>query len=281
MLAHCISGNKDTVNLKKLDTRVKGDMTREEGDKRLAELSEELAELQYLLYAAGENSLLVVLQGRDTSGKDGTLKAIAGAMNPVGVRIASFKTPTPIELAHDFLWRIHRETPGKGEVVFFNRSHYEDVVVVRVHDLVPEKTWKDRYDHINSFEEMLYDSGVIVVKFFLNISKEEQKERLLAREEDPRKAWKLNIGDWEEREHWDAYGVAYEDALNRCGTRHAPWYVVPADQKWLRNVAVAETLVETLRPYRKAWEEKLDAIGKEQKAALDQMRAGLAEAGEQ
>jgi len=215
----------------------------------------------------------VVLQGRDTSGKDGTLKAVGGVMNSVGIRIASFKVPTAEEVAHDFLWRIHSQTPRKGEVTFFNRSHYEDVLVVRVHKLVPEEVWKRRYNHINAFEELLTDSGTIVVKFYLHISKGEQEQRLLEREADASKAWKLSPGDWQEREFWSDYTRAYEDALSKCATERAPWYIVPADQKWYRNLAIAETLVETLRPYRARWEKKLAAYGEEQKAALIALRA--------
>lgn len=260
------------VDLESISTNDTGDMTREVGEARLAVLAKELEDLQELLYAAGEKALLIVLQGRDTSGKDGALEAVAGAMNPVGTRIASFKVPSPEELRHDFLWRIHQQAPEKGQVVFFNRSHYEDVLVARVHELVPKEIWEKRYEHINRFEELLNDAGVIVVKFYLHISKEEQKERLLAREEDPAKAWKLNPGDWAERKLWDLYTKAYEDALGKCAAKHAPWFVVPADHKWYRNVVIAEALVETLRPYAKAWEKKLAEIGKTQNAALARMR---------
>lgn len=272
-LAHRIDKPGKKIDLGEIDSDHKGGVTREEADGRFAKLAAELEELQELLYAAGENSLLVVLQGRDTAGKDGTLKAVGGAMNPVGVRIASFKVPNELEAAHDFLWRVHAQAPRRGEVTFFNRSHYEDVLVVRVHELVPEKVWKRRYDHINAFEDLLADSGTIVVKFYLHISKGEQERRLLDREAEPKKAWKLSPGDWQERELWDDYTKAYEDALSKCASERAPWYVVPADQKWYRNVAVAEVLVETLRPYRAGWEAKLAAFGEEQKAALAALRA--------
>lgn len=260
------------INLDSISTKDTGDMTREVGEERLAVLAKELEDLQELLYAAGEKGLLVVLQGRDTAGKDGTLEAIAGAMNPVGTRVASFKVPSPEETRHDFLWRVHQQAPEKGQVVFFNRSHYEDVLVVRVHELAPKEVWEKRYTHINNFEQLLTDAGVIVVKFYLHISKEEQKERLLSREAEPEKAWKLNPGDWAERKLWDAYTKAYEDALGKCATESAPWYVVPADHKWYRNVVVAQTLVEILRPYRAEWEKKLADIGKTQKDALAKMR---------
>ncbi len=261
------------ANLKNVPTDETGGLTKEQGAEKLAVLRAELGELQQLCYGAGQNGVLVVLQGRDTSGKDGTLKIIAGAMNPVGVSIATFKVPTERELSHDFLWRIHAETPQKGRITFFNRSHYEDVLVVRVHGYAPEKIWRRRYDHINAFEELLRDAGVIVVKFYLHISKKEQEERLLAREQTPSKFWKLSPGDWAERKLWDDYSAAYEDALGKCTTPHAPWFVVPADHKWFRNVAVAEALVETLRPYKKAWAAALEESGKKQKEALQAMRA--------
>ncbi len=248
-------------------------LARKEGEARLAELGEELERLQELLYAAGQNTLLVVLQGRDTSGKDGVINSVIGYMDNVGVSVASFKVPTELERAHDFLWRVHAQTPPRGHVAVFNRSHYEDVLVARVHGLVPEEVWQRRYAHINHFEELLHDAGVIVVKFYLHISKKEQEERLLAREEKPEKAWKLNPGDWEERKFWDEYTAAYEDALGRCAAPHAPWLVVPSDHKWFRNLAVAEALVETLRPYEAAWRARLDEIGAKQKAALRAMRA--------
>ncbi|MES2460096.1 MAG: PPK2 family polyphosphate kinase [Armatimonadota bacterium] len=262
----------EKINLDSTSTKVIGDMTKEMGEARLSELAKELEDLQELLYAAGDQALLVVLQGRDTSGKDGALEAVAGAMNPVGTRVASFKVPSPLETRHDFLWRVHQQVPEKGQVVFFNRSHYEDVLVARVHNLVPKDIWERRYEHINQFEALLHDSGVIIVKFYLHISRDEQKERLLAREANPAKAWKLNPGDWAERELWDDYTKAYEEALGRCAAENAPWFVVPADHKWFRNVVIAEALVETLRPYAKSWEKKLAQIGETQKAALAAMR---------
>ena len=260
------------VHLDKLPTDETGGLTADEGRERFAHLAGELDRLQTLMYAAGQNGLLVVLQGRDTAGKDGTLKAVAGAMNPVGVRVASFKAPTPDELAHDFLWRVHQQTPGRGQAVFFNRSHYEDVLVARVHKLVPDTVWEARYKDINHFEELLTDNNIIVAKFYLHISKAEQKKRLLDREAMPEVAWKLNPGDWAERDYWDDYTAAYEDALGKCATASAPWYLVPADHKWFRNLAVAEALVAALHPYEKAWTAHLDEIGKTQRAALATMR---------
>jgi len=261
------------VKLGDIPTNATGGMTEQEARERLLQLAPKLDELQELLYAAGDSSLLVVVQGMDTAGKDGTLKAIAGAMNPVGVRVASFKAPSPEELSHDFLWRVHQQMPAKGEVVFFNRSHYEDVLVVRVHNLVPKSVWDKRYAHINDFETMLHDSGTTIVKIFLHISKEEQHQRLLAREADASKAWKLNPGDWQERSHWDDYQRAYEAALGKCASKNAPWYIVPADHKWFRNVAVAELLIQTLKAHRPAWQAKLARIGEERRAALAALRA--------
>jgi polyphosphate:nucleotide phosphotransferase, PPK2 family len=266
------------IDLSAVPTEADGGMNQAEGAARLAVLKEELADLQELLYAAHQNALLVVVQGRDTAGKDGTIKAVADAMNPVGVRVASFKVPSEQEREHDFLWRVHRETPGIGEVVFFNRSHYEDVLVARVRELVPKAVWKKRYDHINDFEDLLADHGVIVVKFYLHISKKEQEKRLLDREKEPAKAWKLNAGDWEERAYWDEYAEAYEDVLAKCAAPHAPWFIVPADRKWYRNVAIAEALVSILRPYRKEWEAALAAMGVARKAELERMRSQPASA---
>lgn len=260
------------VSLKEIPTNADGGMTEPVALARFATQGAELAELQELLFAAGTHSLLVVLQGRDTAGKDGTIKGVAGAMNPGGTRVASFKVPTPQERAHDFLWRIHKEVPGRGETVFFNRSHYEDVLVVRVHNLVPDPVWKARYDQIIAFEKLLTSSNTIVVKFCLHISKSEQEKRLLAREADSTKAWKLNTSDWEERPFWDKYTEAYEDAISKTAAEHAPWYVVPGDHKWFRNVAIAEALIETLRPYKADWKKTLDKMGATQKAAIAQLR---------
>jgi PPK2 family polyphosphate:nucleotide phosphotransferase len=255
-------------SLRKLDPSDDGGLSREKAEAKLPEMLARLGELQELLYAAGTHSLLVVLQGRDTAGKDGTLKAIAGAMNPVGTRVASFKVPTATELSHDFLWRVHQQAPARGEAVFFNRSHYEDVLVVRVHQLAPREIWEKRYEHINSFENNLSDSNTIIVKFCLHISQEEQKQRLLEREQEPEKAWKLNPGDWKERELWDQYTEAYDDAIGKCASESAPWFVICADKKWARNVAVAEALLTVLEPFEKTWRTSLDALGEKQRAAL-------------
>jgi PPK2 family polyphosphate:nucleotide phosphotransferase len=274
MLKRVESGNK--IHLDKISTEETFGLAKGDAEARLKELSDELANLQELMFAAGNTSLLIVLQGRDTSGKDGTIRHLLTVMNAQSTRVSPFKVPTPIEFAHDFLWRVHAQTPAKGETVIFNRSHYEDVLVVRVHQLVPEKIWQGRYEHINKFEENLTDSGAIVVKFMLHISKDEQEKRLIEREQDLAKAWKLSVGDWKEREFWDDYTAAYEDLISKCSTENAPWYVVPADKKWLRNIAITEVLVETLRPYKKVWEEKLHSLGEKMKAEISDFRQSKA-----
>ncbi len=207
---------------------------------------ERLKDLQNLLYAEGKHALLIVLQAMDAGGKDGTIRHVMGGLNPQGVHVASFKVPTSRELAHDFLWRIHQHTPGRGEIAIFNRSHYEDVLVVRVHNLVPEAVWRKRYDHINAFERLLTDSGVTIRKFFLHISKAEQKQRFEKRLHNPHKNWKFSRGDLRERELWGDYMAAYQEALSRCSTTHAPWHIIPADHKWYRNLAISRILVETM-----------------------------------
>ncbi len=264
------------VKLSDYDPGEHAKLKKEQGEEKLAELGAELAALQELMYGAGQHALLVVFQGRDTSGKDGVINKVIGLMNTMGCSVSSFKVPTELERDHDFLWRIHARTPAKGEVGVFNRSHYEDVLVVRVHNLMPESVWRARYAHIVHFEELLRDAGVIIAKFYLHISKDEQEKRLLAREAEPKKAWKLSPGDWKERGYWDDYTQAYEDALGKCAAPHAPWFIVPSDHKWFRNLAVAEALVETLRPYRAEWEARLAAVGAEQKTALQKMRSEAA-----
>ncbi len=233
-------------------------------------LSEELGELQQLLAAAQHHSLLIVLQGMDTSGKDGTIRHVMAQVNPLGCEVRSFKGPTSREQAHDFLWRVHRVVPGRGMISIFNRSYYEDVLVVRVHDLVPEKVWRRRYAAINHFEHMLAQNDMIILKFYLHISNEEQERRLLARQEDKTKAWKLSSADWAERKYWNDYQDAYQDALSKCSTDEAPWYIVPANRKWYRNLLVARTLVSTLRPYKKEWQAKVVARGVQELALIEQ-----------
>jgi PPK2 family polyphosphate:nucleotide phosphotransferase len=211
-----------------------------------ATLQRKLAHLQELLFAGHEHKLLVILQGMDTSGKDGTVRHVMGGLHPVGTRVVSFKKPTSEELDHDYLWRVHRQVPGKGEAAVFNRSHYEDVLIVRVHELVPKSIWRKRYEHINAFEKMLAEEGTVILKFFLHISKDEQRSRLEARVADPSKRWKFQHGDLEERELWDEYQKAYEDALERTSTDWAPWYIVPANQKWYRDLVVGSVLADRL-----------------------------------
>lgn len=256
------------VRLGDIDPNTNGGLDRKEGEELLAQLTQELGELQELLYAASTHSLLVILQGIDTSGKDGTIRNVFRDTDPLGTRVTPFKVPTSIERDHDFLWRIHQHTPEKGMIGIFNRSHYEDVLVVRVHELAPKSVWSNRFDHINNFERLLHDSDTIVAKFYLHISREEQEERLLARERDVEKAWKLSAADWVERRSWDKYMTAYEEAIQRCNTGYAPWYIIPANRKWFRNVAVAQALVETLRPLKDQWLEALTEQGRAEIAAI-------------
>jgi PPK2 family polyphosphate:nucleotide phosphotransferase len=222
------------------------------GGKRRAEaalpvLLKELDRLQELFYADGRRGLLVILQGMDTSGKDSVIRHVFQGVNPQGVRVTSFRRPTPEESSHDFLWRIHRSTPSKGEVVIFNRSHYEDVLVARVHRLVPRRVWSKRYDAINAFERELVGEGISIVKFFLHISEEEQRRRLQDRIRDPTKHWKLSPADLQDRRYWAEYRAAYEETLRRTSTRWAPWYLVPSNHKWFRNLVVSSVLVEELK----------------------------------
>jgi PPK2 family polyphosphate:nucleotide phosphotransferase len=234
---------------------------------RLGKLGSRMDELQTALYGEGRRAVLVVLQGLDTSGKDGTIRKVFSALNPQGLQVAAFKAPTPAELAHDFLWRVHQAVPARGAVGVFNRSHYEDVLVVRVHQLVPEPVWRARYDQINRFERHLVENGTTVLKFFLHISREEQRRRLLARLDDPAKFWKFSAGDLEERKLWDAYTAAYEEALERTSTDLAPWYVVPADKKYLRDLLVAEVVTDAL--------ERMDPKYPEAPEGLAQLKAAL------
>ncbi|MBS1715630.1 MAG: polyphosphate kinase 2 family protein [Armatimonadetes bacterium] len=262
-----------SVDLSEIPQGAPDGTDKDEALERTAELGKELSELQETLFYAGKHALLIVLQGMDTSGKDGTIRHLLNFSNVQSTRVAAFKVPTPNELAHDFLWRVHDHTPGKGCITVFNRSHYEDVLVVRVHDLVPKDVWKRRYDHINAFERLVSDSGTLILKFFLHISKEEQEERLLEREQDVEKAWKLSVGDWKERELWKDYQEAYEDAIGKCAAPEAPWFIVPANQKWYRNLAVTEAVVEALRPLKDGWLRSLDEVGKKAKAELEQYRS--------
>ncbi len=250
-------------------------MTREKAQERFVSLGQQLFELQDAMFGSKVHSVLVVLQGRDGAGKDGTIKHVVGNLNPRGVNVVSFGVPTQEEREHDFLWRVHRHAPRRGEFSIFNRSHYEDVLVVRVHDLVPKSLWKERYGHIVDFEELLAEHGTIVLKYFLHITNKEQKARLLEREKDKKTAWKLNPNDWMERDHWDDYTRAYEDVISRTAAPHAPWTIVPANSKWYRNLVIAESIVEALRARRKSWERKLDEMGRAGRAGLDEYRAQL------
>jgi len=219
-----------------------GDELKEQTNKLL----KRLGELQAMLYADGRYALLVVLQARDAGGKDGTVRKVFGACNPLGCEVTSFKAPTPLELSHDYLWRVHQAVPAKGMVGIFNRSHYEDVLVVRVKNIVPKPVWSKRYDQINEFERMLDDNRVKILKFFLNVSRDEQAKRLRDRLSDPTKNWKFRAGDLDDRDLWDEYTKAYRDALRNCSTPWAPWYVVPADDKKARNYLITQTVVDLL-----------------------------------
>jgi len=235
------------VKLKKLDPSFTGGhKSPKSAAAEIEHYQTKLRELQDLLYAERRHSLLVCLQAVDTGGKDGVINHVLGAMNPQGCRVAAFKQPSAEEAAHDFLWRVHKDAPARGEVVIFNRSHYEDVLVVRVHDLVPKDVWSRRYDQINSFEKELVQHDTHILKFFLHISKEEQLKRFKDRLDDPTKHWKISEADYKERAFWKDYTAAYEDALSRCSTAHAPWYVIPANHKWFRNLAIARIVVEHL-----------------------------------
>jgi PPK2 family polyphosphate:nucleotide phosphotransferase len=251
------------VALGAIDAGETAGWNRAAGEAHLAKGVERLADLQDRLWAEARRCVLIVLQGMDASGKDGTIKHVMTAFNPQGCIVTSFKVPTPDELAHDYLWRVHQRTPGAGEVGVFNRSHYEDVLVVRVHELVPRETWAARFDQINAFESLLSAAGTSIVKFMLHIDRDEQRRRFESRLKDPAKRWKFRSGDLVERKLWEAYQTAYEDVLARCSTDAAPWYVIPANQKWFRNLAVAEILgdvMEDLDPRYPPPTEDLSAI---------------------
>ncbi|MBA2282189.1 MAG: polyphosphate kinase 2 family protein [Acidimicrobiia bacterium] len=240
---------KSRVSIDRLDSRSTAGAP---GDKTVAQatcgaLRDELAALQERLYAEGERKLLVVLQAMDTGGKGGTIKHVFRGVNPAGLSVVAFKAPTQEELDHDFLWRIHHKTPGAGMIGIFDRSHYEDVLIVRVHELVPEDVWRARYEHIRAFERNLVDAGTTIVKIYLHISEEEQSKRLQARLDNPEKNWKFRAGDLEERQCWPDYMAAFDEAIKATSTAEAPWYVIPADRKWYRDWAVLQVLLETLR----------------------------------
>jgi PPK2 family polyphosphate:nucleotide phosphotransferase len=220
--------------------------TKDMADRHLLKHRAKMDQLQELLYAGREHSLLIVLQAMDAGGKDGTIRHVISGVNPQSCSVASFKAPTALELGHDFLWRVHNVVPPKGTIGIFNRSHYEDVLIARVHKLVPKSIWSKRYDHINNFERMLADGGVKILKFFLHISKDEQKRRFEERLADPNKRWKVSPADFEERKLWDHYMTAFEVALSKCSFEWAPWYVIPANKKWFRDCAISQIIVEAL-----------------------------------
>lgn len=261
-----------TVVLSDYPTDETAGLDKATGHELFKPLKGRIRDLQGTLYASGQNSVLIVLQGMDTSGKDGTVSSVLESVNPLGCRVWPFKTPTPLESAHDFLWRIHDKVPEKGMMTVFNRSHYEDVLIARVKELVPKSVWSKRYDQINEFEELLVESGTIILKFFLHISKKEQEERLMKREEDPIKAWKLSAGDWVERQYWNQYQEAYEVALTKCSTKVAPWYVIPADHKWYRDLAVAQKIIDVMAPHEVHWMESLEEMGKIQLTEIARIR---------
>jgi PPK2 family polyphosphate:nucleotide phosphotransferase len=260
------------VRLDSISPEPPGSISKDDAKARFEELNEKLFNLQDLMWGARTHAVLLVLQGRDAAGKDGSVSHVVGALNPRGVRVTSFGVPTEEELQHDFLWRVHRVTPRLGEFGIFNRSHYEDVLVVRVKDLQPRKVWKERYAMINSFERALTSGHTIVLKYFLHISKKEQEERLLAREKDPHEAWKLNLEDWRERDQWEEFTAAYEDVIAKCAAPEAPWIVVPANARWYRNLVIAETLREALEPYQSGWRKTLREQGRLKRHDIERWR---------
>lgn len=241
------------IRLKDFNPDFHNGLNKDETREKTRKLCERLADLQNLLYANAKQAVLILLQGMDTSGKDGAVKSLLEFVTPFEIEIANFKAPTSDELAHDFLWRIHKAVPRRGHIGVFNRSHYEDVLVVRVMKLQPEKVWRARYEQINDFEKYLAANDVILLKFFLHISKREQAERLQARLDDRRKNWKFEAADLAMREQWDDFQEAYQDVLNRCSPRHSPWYIIPADRKWYRDYVVAQTVVDRLEKLKLTW----------------------------
>lgn len=234
------------VDLSKIPSRVAGGLKRGPARELLRQYVRQLDAWQEKLYAEGKQSLLLVFQAMDAGGKDSTIRRVLGPLNPAGVRVHSFKVPTSTELAHDYLWRIHRATPARGYIGVFNRSHYEDVLIVRVKDLAPKKVWQRRYEHINQFEKILTDEGTTILKFYLHISKEYQRARLQRRLDRADKHWKFSPSDLKERARWGDYAQAFNDALSRCSSEHAPWYIIPAERRWFRNVLVAQIILNTL-----------------------------------
>lgn len=250
------------IRLAKFDSRFCEGRKKKETRSETAKLCQRLNHLQQLFYANADHALLIVLQGMDASGKDGTVRHVLSAVNPAGVDVANFKQPTSNELARDYLWRVHHRVPRYGQIGVFNRSHYEDVLVVRVNTMVPKPVWARRYQQINDFERMLSENRYTILKFFLHISKKEQKERFQSRMDDEHKNWKLSQADMDVRKEWDAYQTAYEDVLNKCSTPHAPWHIIPADRKWFRNYLIARILVETFESFNHSWPKPTEDISK-------------------
>jgi PPK2 family polyphosphate:nucleotide phosphotransferase len=235
-----------TVHLDDIDPGKTFGRRKADADDALQVGLDRLSGLQDRIWAEQKHAVLIVLQGIDAAGKDGSIRHVMSAFNPMGCTVTSFKVPSEVERAHDYLWRVHQRTPARGEIAIFNRSHYEDVLVVRVHDLVPKEVWSKRYDQINAFEELLTSAGTTILKFFLWIDRDEQLSRFEARVEEPDKRWKFRLADLDERKLWDDYVAAFEEALERCSTEAAPWYVIPANRKWFRNIAIADILADTL-----------------------------------
>lgn len=251
------------IRLSKIDPDDTGDYKdKDHAQPDIDDNLQKLDKLQELLYADARRAVLVVIQAMDAGGKDGAIEHVFSGVNPQGCNVTSFKVPSHVELAHDFLWRYHLAVPPKGMIGIFNRSHYESVLVERVKDIVPKKVWSKRYAHLRAFEEMLYDENVTVVKFYLHISRDEQKDRLQARLEDPKKNWKFNPGDLAERKRWDDYMEAFEDAINETSTKYAPWYVIPANKKWYRNYAIGDILVRTLKGLPLQYPEPAEGLDK-------------------
>lgn len=262
----------ERIKLGDIKTDPPHSLSEEEAKHRTAELHEKIEHSQELLYAAATHSALIVLQGMDTSGKDGTIRKLSTCLNVQSCHVASFKRPTEIEASHDFLWRIHQQAPAKGHMAIFNRSHYEDVLVVRVHKLVAKKAWKKRYERINEWESLLaHEGSTLQIKFYLHISKKEQEERLIAREKEVDKEWKLSATDWKERELWDDYREAFEDVFEECSPDHAPWVIIPADKKWYRDLAIAEATVKLFEPYKEDWRKSLKQRGQAEMEELKKL----------
>jgi len=263
MNKHLINpGSKVKIN--KIDANdtsgFRGD--KKDAKERLTQLNEQIAQLQEVMYAEHKQKLLVVIQAMDTGGKDGTIRSVFSGVNPQGVNVVSFKVPTAHELDHDFLWRIHAQVPEKGKITVFNRSHYEDVLVVRVHKLVPREVWQRRYEQINHFEQLLAETGTTILKFYLHIDLDEQKQRLQERIDDPTKNWKFNVGDLAERKRWTDYMDAYSDAISKTSTSYAPWHVIPANKNWYRNWAVASVIADTLKSLKMKYPTQKDDLSK-------------------